>query len=216
MNELSVEARAAFEQQMAGDPELRREVAVTRLIESVFRHKGERAVYDALKAMPEAVFNKQYAPRRRFAARFTPTIRMYAAAAAVAIVLLLFGIGTRPLYSSGELFDTAFVADDFEITPSRGEVTAEERYYEAQLSCALTRLASDEPSAPLIRMLSALSATSDFAYREEAAWGLALACLKDNRRSKAEKILSEIIADEGAFAGKAEELLAKLNRKRWF
>ncbi|MDR1055820.1 MAG: hypothetical protein LBL90_08380 [Prevotellaceae bacterium] len=67
-----------------------------------------------------------------------------------------------------------------------------------------------------IEKLEYLSLKDDSEYKQEAQWQLALAYLKDEKRDESRKTLLKIVNAKGFYADRANELLDKLEQKRWF
>lgn len=130
LGEMEPDEQATFEKQLAAAPSLREEVELSRHIIRAFEQKGEQPAFEAMQAMPEKDFRTLLGSLREPKKKKNKAVRLIRLSAAVAaIALLLLYIGTRPRYSSEELYTGYYLTQPYEAFPSRGgdELTIEEK-----------------------------------------------------------------------------------------
>jgi hypothetical protein len=197
LDRLSEEERIAFEKEMQTDEVLREEVDLMQHIVLALQRKGE-----------EEILQKHY-----LFGKYKKIILRSLSAAAV--VILFISIGFRPKYTSEYLFTSYYNTEELQITPNRGEISAAEKQQETLYISTINQIATND-LATTIDNLAYLSSLSDFEYREESEWALALVYVKNNQRKDAQKILSQIIENHTYYAGNAQELAEQLKAKKWF
>lgn len=129
LGDMDPHEKTAFEQQLADDQELRKEVNMSRHIINAFQREGEQRVLNTMKNMSADDLERLIAsshPGKKGKKRAL-VVRMSVAAAAVICIFIY--IGTRPQYATGELYTQHYVTQPYETYPSRGgaELTIEEK-----------------------------------------------------------------------------------------
>ncbi|MDL2222799.1 hypothetical protein LJB98_01710 [Bacteroidales bacterium OttesenSCG-928-M11] len=207
-NELTEAERSDFEQEVCTDKELRETLEVEVHIREAFIRKGEQKALDQLKQLTPEEFDKLLKdgkPKKK-----TGTIVWLPIVASVAALFIIsFLIFRSGVNESQALFYAYYQTEELEISPSRGYITEDELQNQNLYMSSLEILESgDLPSA--IDNFNTLAALSDFEYREEAEWILALAYLKNNQKKESILVLDKIIAQEGYFADRAQKLKDEL------
>ncbi len=226
LHRLSKEEETAFEEAMNSDEQVQEEVELMRHIVVAFKRKGEQDALDAIKRsslsdirnlIEEAekrhgIGEKENGKQVASPGKSKFIIGITSIAAAIAILIY---IGFRPEYSENQLFNEYYSAEIYETTPLRGEPDAEQERMTSALNHAIGLIEKQQMKLA-IEELKPLASSGEFDYQEDAQWYLALAYLENNQRDDSKEILSGIIAEKGEYLEKAQELLDKLNEKKWF
>ncbi|GEM_PF-3405498 len=194
---MTIAEQKTFEQEIAQNSELSDEIELHRHISIAFQRKGEQAFWQELR--------KERKSKSKLIWYCVPAV------AAVAILVVLF-IGFSPRHSPQELAITYYQPEDFELVPTRGEVTEREKEL---LNMYDNAIKSDNPSFA-ITVLQDLSEIPDFEYYEESQWRLLLYYLEMDKLREAQILTDKMILENSFFADKAQEIRNKLKEKKWF
>jgi len=117
---------------------------------------------------------------------------------------------------AGEVYETgdmekvvALYGKAQEMSPS-GDMPDDARFYHA------VALAETGMTEKALAGFSRLAADGESEYSEEAAWQIALLYLKKGDRKHTKEILRAIIASDGIYADDARQLLAEIEKTRFF
>jgi len=271
--ELSDTEKAAFEEKMRNDEDLRKNVELTKIIAEAFRNKADNRAIEAMENVSEddvraiiASIEKEYSyepTEMEYSLRSmqhnrlpenTPKKRnirklVIGVLSVAAVVLAFIYIGGQPKYSSDELFNEYYTAQVYEYVPSRsGSPYSEEQEalhtqavelyekgdyqkaleYFGKVTAGMTEkdvpeevvfysaicMIETEKINNAVERLEKLASTGSL-YNEDAAWNLALAYLKINKRDKARDLLFSIVEKQGNYNEEAKNLLRQMVKKRW-
>jgi len=215
LDKLLPQDRENFEEEMLRNDELCKEVEIMRRIITGFERKGETEAMDAMQNMPEAQIRSAIIEAENGHKRPVKKKWLYTATIGIAAsIALLIYIGFQPKYSTEELYGHFYTLVEFEYIPSRGgeDLNEEEITFYTALSKAQTGKERDA-----IKELESIVSSVDSEFRDDALWNLALLYLKVGDRNKCSGILQSIIDDKNnPYANEANQLLDKLNTRRWF
>lgn len=202
--DMTGEERMQFEEQIAGDVELRREVDLHQRIVSSIKAKNAKHLLQNRE-------NRIKKQRRRK----TFTISLSSFAAAACVLLAIVNINTiSSLKSAGELYYSEFSA-----SAARGGNTIDSLLHSAYLNIGNTEyvVAIDNLDAAIELLDKEQFNTSTeeglyfqqmaFAKRDEAEWLKAITYMKQGKAGKAKKLLRKISNSDSRYNSKAQEIL---------
>lgn len=186
-------------------------------IVNALERRGEQSALEELRSVNESELRRTISrTRQHYKLSARPSSwRMIAAIGSAAAVIALLWVGFQPKYSTAELYQSYGPIAAYEpAPPGRGESVVESD--DDKIYASALELIGNNKIGEAIGKLTYLAERTSFEFHQRVKWELALAYLHIDNRVEASKLLEEISKDNGEYNSAASELLAKLNKKRWF
>lgn len=202
LDELDKESMQEFERAMQANPQLNREVEQMRCIISSFEKRGESRALEAIHRLNSEEELRDIVMRAEGKADGhgrgrVARICLWSASVAVAAILIV-SIGMQPKYSTEELYDSYFTAQQhFETTPSRGaSVLSPERL--EMLSSATELYHREEYSAAARIYERALDGVAEDEIPEDVSLFYAVSLVQSGIADQAIKVLRVVAENDEA------------------
>ena len=188
LNKMSVAEKAAFENQLDNDGELKKKVALQKiLVDEMLYQKEFKRITQRKKVMP-----------------FTFKQTMAIVWSVAAIFIGVFFINRTIVYNR---YDNLYSLNLS--IPAYDEVRGEPDVQLKDFQNAISYLKNNQPNQAKDALLMLYTKPKDYPYYDAVRWYLALTELKVHNKSEAEKYLNELV-DSEVYGEKVKKLLEKL------
>lgn len=186
MGKMTADERLSFEQEMAADVALQKEVALHREIVQAIRMKAAKEHLQKVERQIRAEENR----RKVF------TIRIAAAALAACLV-----VGVFVDYNYRESYKGYGFSDNIELLAARDGGT---------ISQVIGEINDEEYKAALATIEEAMAQDISVSERDELEWYKAVTYMRMGKWIKARKLLKQIAASDSAYSEDAQKALEEL------
>ena len=188
LNKMSVAEKAAFENQLDNDGELKQKVTLQKiLVDEMLYQKEFKRITQRKKVMP-------------FAFKQTMVIAWSAAAIFIGVFFINRTVVNKRMDNLYSL--------NLSI-PTYDEVRGEQDVQLKEFQNAIFYLKNHQPNQAKDALLKLYAKPKDYPYYDAVRWYLALTELKLHNKSEAKKYLNELV-DSEVYGGKANKILGKL------